>query len=190
VVVAAIIAVVLTFFPLGSSLYVFPFAAFAVGAVGLLTPGVGRRRTLLGRDVWSRAGGFERLLSTDSSKDRFDFSGKKDLYTAFIPYAVAFNCADRWARKYEHATGTPAPSPDWYGGGINTTSQHSFFGGSNDSFSSFESSLSSSISAYAATQSSSYGGGGGGGGGGRWRFLVIVFNSNEPNGRGTRCSSH
>ena len=119
---SALLAVALTFFPLGSSLFVIPFAAFTVGAIGLLVPGVGRRRTLLGRDVWSKAGGFERLLSTDSAKDRFDFSGKRELYTAFIPFAVAFDCADRWARKYEKATGAEAPIPSWYGGG--TSSGH------------------------------------------------------------------
>ena len=108
---SALLAVALTFFPLGSSLFVIPFAAFTVGAIGLLVPGVGRRRTLLGRDVWSKAGGFERLLSTDSAKDRFDFSGKRELYTAFIPFAVAFDCAERWARKYEKATGAEAPIP-------------------------------------------------------------------------------
>ncbi|MFL6090329.1 MAG: DUF2207 domain-containing protein [Aeromicrobium sp.] len=160
-------------FMASSSLFVIPFAAFVVGGAGLLVPGVGRRRTLLGRDVWSRAGGFERLLSTDSAKERFDFSGKKELYTAFIPFAVAFNCAENWARKYEQATGEVAPIPIWYGGGY-ASNQGSFFGGG-DAFSSFESSLSSSISAYSASQSSSGGGGGfsgggggGGGGGGSW----------------------
>ncbi|HJR90472.1 MAG TPA: DUF2207 domain-containing protein [Aeromicrobium sp.] len=158
-----------------TSLFVIPFAAFAVGGAGLLVPGVGRRRTLLGRDVWSRAGGFERLLSTDSAKERFDFSGREELYTAFIPFAVAFNCADTWARKYEQATGQVAPIPAWYGGRY--ASDHSSFLGGGDTFSSFESSLSSSISAYTASQSSSGsgggggfsgGGGGGGGGGGSW----------------------
>jgi hypothetical protein len=159
----------------GTSLFVIPFAAFVVGGAGLLTHGVGRRRTLLGRDVWSRAGGFQRLLSTDSAKERFDFSGRKELYTAFIPFAVAFDCAETWARKYQQETGEEAPVPLWYGGG-HTTTHGSFFGGG-DSFSSFESSLSSSISAYTASQSSSSsgggggfsgGGGGGGGGGGSW----------------------
>jgi hypothetical protein len=158
-----------------TSLFVIPFAAFVVGGVGLLTKGVGRRRTLLGRDVWSRAGGFQRLLSTSSAKDRFDFSGRKELYTAFIPFAVAFDCADTWARKYEQETGEAAPVPLWYGGG-HSSGHGSFFGGG-DTFSSFESSLSSSISAYTASQSSSSGGGGGGfsgggggggGGGGSW----------------------
>jgi uncharacterized membrane protein YgcG len=171
---AALAAAGLTFFvQTASSLWVIPFAAFTVGGAGLLAPGVGRRRTLLGRDVWSRAGGFERLLSTDSAKERFDFSGKQELYTAFIPFAVAFDCADAWARKYEQSTGVAAPVPVWYGGGTGTG--HGTFFGSGDAFSSFESSLSSSISAYSASQSSSGGGGGfsgggggGGGGGGSW----------------------
>jgi uncharacterized membrane protein YgcG len=176
-VLAAIAAVGLTFFVQTSSLAVIPFAAFVVGAVGLLVPGVGRRRTLLGRDVWSRAGGFERLLSTDSAKDRFDFSARKDAYTAFIPFAVAFDVAKRWARKYEQAVGEPAPVPVWYGGSNGASTHGSFIGGSADPFASFESALSSSISAYTASQSSSSGGGGGGfsgggggggGGGGSW----------------------
>ncbi|HUS22536.1 MAG TPA: DUF2207 domain-containing protein [Aeromicrobium sp.] len=175
VILAAVAAVALTWMVSSTSLFVIPFAAFVVGGAGLLTRGVGRRRTLLGRDVWSRAGGFQRLLSTESAKERFDFSGRKELYTAFIPFAVAFDCADTWARKYQQETGEPAPIPLWYGGGY--SSGHGSFLGGGDSFSNFESSLNSSISAYTASQSSSSGGGGGGfsgggggggGGGGSW----------------------
>lgn len=153
------------------SMYLLPIAGFAIGGAGLFTAGVGKRRTPLGRELWSRAGGFERMLSTDSAQDRFDFSGKHDLYTAYIPYAVAFDCADRWARKYELATGSTAPMPIWYGGSASSGASAGFIGG-HDPFASFESSLASSISAYSATQasssSSSGGGGGGGGGGGSW----------------------
>ncbi|HPU12407.1 MAG TPA: DUF2207 domain-containing protein [Aeromicrobium sp.] len=149
-----------------------PFVALVVGGVGVFAVGAATRRTQSGREVWSRAGGFERFLSTDSAKDRFDFSGRKELYTSFIPYAIAFNVADKWANKYKVSTGETAPIPVWYGGGHAATSSGLF--GSSDPFASFESSLSSSISAYTATQSSSSGGGfsggggGGGGGGGSW----------------------
>lgn len=152
----------------------FPCAAFVIGAAPVWRRGVGSRRTpTVGRDLWSRAGGFERFLSTDSAQDRFDFSGREELYTDYIPYAVAFGVADHWARKYEVSTGQTAPMPLWYGGGVHTSGTGFYSGG--DAFDSFESSLSSSISAYAATQSSSSsggggfsGGGGGGGGGGSW----------------------
>ena len=80
---------------LGPSMYGLPLAAFAIGGVGLSAAGVGMRRTPEGRRLWSEAGGFERLLSTSSAEDRFDFAARKDLFIAFIPYAVAFGVADR-----------------------------------------------------------------------------------------------
>ncbi|KAA1376203.1 DUF2207 domain-containing protein [Aeromicrobium fastidiosum] len=174
--IAMVVVGIVAFVSPVPAVYALPFAGFALGGAGLLTAGVGKRRTALGRDLWSRSGGFERMLSTSSAKDRFDFSGKQELYTAFIPYAVAFDCADRWARKYETTTGAPAPSPVWLAGG--TGSVGGGFGGGGD-FSGFESSLAGAISAYSATQSSSSsgggggggfsgGGGGGGGGGGSW----------------------
>ena len=49
------------------------------------------------------------MLSTPSSKDRFDFSGRKELYTAYIPWAVAFGCADEWAEKYRIEVGEEPP---------------------------------------------------------------------------------
>jgi uncharacterized membrane protein len=113
------------------------------------------------------------MLSTPSSKERFDFSGRQDLYTAYIPWAVAFGCADEWAKKYRTETGTEPPVPAYFGG---------YYAGShtgdyvNSMVHDFSSTVSSSISAYQATQSHSSGGGGGfsggggggGGGGGSW----------------------
>jgi hypothetical protein len=173
VVVAAILAGVLIFFhPGGITLWALPFAAFAVGGIGMLRQGVGTRRTPAGRDQWSRSGGFYRLLSTTSAQDRFDFSAHKELYTAYIPFAVAFACADKWAQKYQLSTGETPPQPIWY---VGPSTNHGFWGTSS-SFAGFESSLRSSIGAYEASQSSSSsggggfsgGGGGGGGGGGSW----------------------
>ncbi len=91
-----------------------PFAAFAIGGVTLLATGVGHRRTPAGRIVWSQAGGFERLLSTPSAEDRFDFAARKDLFIAYVPYAVAFGVADRWAEKYRVSTQSEPPIPGWY----------------------------------------------------------------------------
>lgn len=161
---------------LGAGLFgliAWPSAAFVIGAVGLIRAETTTYRTKVGRDLWSRAGGFRRMLSTDSAESRFDFSARKDLYTAFVPFAVAFGCAEAWARKYEAATGTAAPVPLWYGGGYIGGGGGGFGTGG---FDSFDSAVSSSISAYQSSQSSSGGGGGfsgggfggGGGGGGSW----------------------
>ena len=149
-------------------------AAFGFGAISLMATGSGTRRTAAGRDLWSRVGGFQRVLSTPSSENRFDFSGRQDLYTADIPWAVAFGCADVWAAKYRTETGTEPPVPAYFpvggswGHGDPTSSM----------VDSFSDTMSSAISSYEATQRSSSsggsgggfsgGGGGGGGGGGSW----------------------
>lgn len=146
---------------------------FAVGAVAVAFTGAGTKRTPAGRDVWSRVGGFKRILSTPSAQDRFDFSGRKELYTAYLPWAVAFDCADEWAKKYRVETGEEPPAPSWFPAyyGAHTANYV------NQMVDSFDSTVSSAISAYEATQSSSSsgggggfsgGGGGGGGGGGSW----------------------
>ncbi len=53
--------------------------AFAVFGSPMVRTGAGTKRTRQGRDLWSRLGGFHRVLSTPSSQDRFDFSGRQEL---------------------------------------------------------------------------------------------------------------
>lgn len=147
---------------------------FAVFGIGIAATGAGTRRTRAGRDLWSRAGGFRRILATPSAQDRFDFSGREELYTAYIPWAVAFGCADEWAEKFRTETGSEPPAPSYLGHAYAGT-----YAGSAVStmVSDFNSTVSSAISSYEATQKSSSssggggfsgGGGGGGGGGGSW----------------------
>ena len=102
--ILVVLAVLLTLFlgfvnPLGISVLALIPGLFAIGAFELLRPGSSTKRTAAGRELWSRVGGFRRMLATPSSEDRFDFSGRKELYTAYIPWAVAFGVADEWARE-------------------------------------------------------------------------------------------
>jgi uncharacterized membrane protein YgcG len=147
---------------------------FAILAVETLRPGASTRRTPAGRELWSRIGGFRRILATDSAEARFDFSGRKELYTAYIPWAVAFGVADRWEKKYRLETGEEPPQPSYFGPYTTGYAAGSLASSMADDFSS---TVDSAISAYQATQSSSSGGGGGGfsgggggggGGGGSW----------------------
>ena len=151
-----------------------PTAAFFATGMPMMATGAATKRTAAGRDLWSRVGGFKRILSTTSAEERFDFSGRKELYTAYIPWAVAFGCAKEWASKYRLETGEDPPMPGYfYGYGYGYASLDS---GIDSIVNSFDSTLDSAISAYNATQSSSSsggggfsgGGGGGGGGGGSW----------------------
>ncbi|CAN5446726.1 DUF2207 domain-containing protein [soil metagenome] len=149
--------------------------AFGIFAITLLRTGSTTKRTPQGRELWSRLGGFKRILATPSAVDRFEFSGRESLYTAYVPWAVAFGCADQWADKFRTEMGYEPPTPSYFG--------PSYYGGaalmsSVDSFAAdFDSTVGSAISSYNATQSSSSGGGGGGfsgggggggGGGGSW----------------------
>ncbi len=99
------------------SLIGLPFGLFAVFALPVLAPGASTIRTPKGREAWSRLGGFRRVLSTPSSEARFDFSGRKELYTAYIPWAVAFGCAREWAEKYRVEAQEEPPVPGYYIGG-------------------------------------------------------------------------
>ncbi|TQR84631.1 DUF2207 domain-containing protein, partial [Mycobacterium hodleri] len=153
----SVILAVCGFFRWGfpATMWGLPFIAFFLFSRRSWAGGVGMRRTAAGRQLWSQAGGFHRLLSTDSAETRFDFAARKDLYTAYIPFAIAGGAAALWAKKYSDTVGTVAPQPDWYpssttSGGYGV-SGHS--GGPD--FDSFESALSSSIGAYTASQSSS-----------------------------------
>ncbi len=144
---------------------------FAAGAISLVIPGAATIRTARGRDLWSRVGGFQRVLSTPSSKERFDFSGRQELYLTYLPWAVAFGCADTWADKYRTEVGAEPPLPLYFGPGYTGMSTSTFV---DSMVRDFQSTLDSAISSYEATQSNSSGGGfsggggGGGGGGGSW----------------------
>ena len=144
--------------------------AFAAFGAPMLFPGSSTRRTPAGRRLWSEIGGFKRVLATPSSEQRFEFSGRHELYTAYIPWAMAFGCADEWARKYQHETGQEPPTPPYVLG-----LQHGGLSAMSAITRDFSSTLDGAISAYTASQSSSSGGGGfsgggggGGGGGGSW----------------------
>lgn len=167
---AAAIAVAVTAL-FGMSLLAIVPGLFAVGAVGLLMPGSGTLRTRSGRDLWSRIGGFRRVLSTPASKERFDFSGREELYTAYLPWAVAFGVGSEWAAKYRTETGAEPPLPAYFAGGYVGSDPGAHV---SQMVSDFSSTVDSAIGSYQATQSSSSGGGfsggggGGGGGGGSW----------------------
>ncbi|HSI26640.1 MAG TPA: DUF2207 domain-containing protein, partial [Aeromicrobium sp.] len=175
-----------------SALCVIPLS-FALPALGVIRTGASTRRTEAGRRLWSEAGGFKRMLATPSSEQRFDFSARTHLYTAYIPWAVAFGVADRWAEKYRFETGEVPPAPG-YVGGLSDDSDSSWAdSGASTSMASaveasFAAAVGSAIGAYVASiapssstssSSSSWsssdsgggfsgGGGGGGGGGGSW----------------------
>ncbi len=176
--IAVVVVTILTMSdsnPLEASMVGLIPAGFAAAGIPLLKTGASTKRTETGRQLWSEVGGFKRVLSTPASQDRFDFSGRQELYTAYIPWAVAFDVADKWADKYRVETGQEPPVPAYFAGGY--ASGHHGAYDVDSMVSDFDSTIGSAISSYQATQSSSSsgggggfsgGGGGGGGGGGSW----------------------
>jgi Predicted membrane protein (DUF2207) C-terminal domain/Predicted membrane protein (DUF2207) N-terminal domain len=176
VVLAAVAAgLIIVFNPVNISLVALVPGAYAACGLSLLLPGSGTKRTASGRELWSQLGGFHRVLSTPSSQLRFEFSGRQELYTAYLPWAVAFGVADEWADKYRTEVGTEPPAPSYFATGYAGTSAGNHV---NKMINDFDSTVDGAISSYQASQRPqssggggggfSGGGGGGGGGGGSW----------------------
>jgi uncharacterized membrane protein len=102
--------------------------------------------------------GFQEFLNR-AEKDRLERMGDKDLFSKFLPYAIALDVVDNWARAFEGIYQEP---PQWYvtPGGFRTFNPYLF----SHSVNSVTSSLSSAM--FSAPRGSGTGGGGGGGFGG------------------------
>jgi uncharacterized protein (TIGR04222 family) len=178
-------AAVLGFFGLGPALSVLddtglPFPPFLALVGGLFIAGViviilGRRmasRTAEGSAVLAQSLGFRRYMET-AEANQIRWEEAERIFSSFLPYAIVFGIADRWAGTFEEVARAAAASghqvflPAWYVGSGS-------FGSMGSSMSDF-----STVAAgtFASTPGSSggsgfssggFGGGGfsGGGGGG------------------------
>jgi uncharacterized membrane protein YgcG len=132
------------------------------------------QRNPAGRAVTDQLVGFRTYLAT-AEADQLRFEEGEDIFSKYLPWAIAFELADRWQRVCAQlvASGRITPDPYWYtgpsyyssgfaAGSISQTVAHTFdpppapagSGGGGGSSSGFS--------------GGSSGGGGGGGGGGSW----------------------
>jgi uncharacterized protein (TIGR04222 family) len=125
------------------------------------------RRTARGQDLTRRTLGFLRYMKTAEVGNQA-FAERANIFTEYLPYAVAFKCVDGWARAFKDID-LQAATRGWYAGtsGFDSRQFSSNLG-------SFSSSVSSTIastpggSGGSGFSGGSSGGGGGGGGGGSW----------------------
>jgi hypothetical protein len=128
-------------------------------------------KTRAGASAYMDILGFQEFMNR-AEKDRLERMGDKNLFSKFLPYAIALDVADNWAKAFEGIYQEP---PDWYVTpmGFRTFSPYVF----THSLNSVTSNLSSVM--FSAPRSSGGGGGGfggggfsgggfGGGGGGSW----------------------
>ena len=162
---------------LGGALTIFLGTNWGAGLLGLPVIAAGAlltfaasalpRRTAKGRAILQRGLGFVRYIKTAEVHQQA-FAERANIFTAYLPYAIAFKCVDQWARAFkdidlQRATG------GWY---VGTTPFNA--GTFSSSLASFSSSVSTTISSTpggsggSGFSGGSSGGGGGGGGGGSW----------------------
>ncbi|HNE89763.1 MAG: DUF2207 domain-containing protein [Candidatus Nanopelagicales bacterium] len=124
------------------------------------------RLTDRGSAVRDATAGFKQVLSTPASTERFDYAARVRHFDEYLPWAVAFDCADEWAESCTPPPGSPeasamAGTSTFYTSPTTTSRMWAMSTG-------VAAVEASAVAAYQATQrsSSSSGGGGGGGGGG------------------------
>lgn len=116
--------------------------------------------------------GFQEFLSR-AEKDRLERMGDKDLFSRFLPYAIALDVVDNWARAFKDIY---QEQPDWYvsPGGIRVFNPYVFSSSINSMTSSVGSAVFSAPRGSGPGGRGGFGGGGfsgggfGGGGGGSW----------------------
>jgi uncharacterized membrane protein YgcG len=115
-------------------------------------------KTRAGASAYMDVLGFQEFMNR-AEKDRLERTGDKDLFSKFLPYAIALDVADNWAKAFEGIYQEP---PAWYvsPGGFRMFSPYAF----THSINSVTSDLSSAM--FSAPRGSSGGGSGGGFGGG------------------------
>jgi uncharacterized membrane protein len=135
-------------------------------------------RTAKGTAALAQARGFRLYLET-AEAEQLRFEEGEDLFSRYLPYAIVFGVAERWAKVFARlaASGVEVATPTWY-----VSSNPAFYGGGFDyngfgrSMDSFANVTSGSLAAATPSSSGSSGfggggfsgGGGGGGGGGSW----------------------
>jgi uncharacterized membrane protein len=131
-------------------------AAVLTGLPVILFAKVMPAKTKAGASAYMEIVGFQEFLNR-AEKDRLEKMGDMNLFSKFLPYAVALDVADNWARAFEGIYQDP---PDWYvsPGGFRTFNPYVF----THSVHSVTSDLTSAMTS--APRGSGIGGGGGGGG--------------------------
>ncbi|WP_315093497.1 DUF2207 domain-containing protein [uncultured Cellulomonas sp.] len=181
-IVLAVLGVILTFvaFAAGASVDGVALVPMALVLVGILVAILGNAapaRTEDGTAVLAQSLGFRRYLAT-AEANQLRFEEGQDIFSRYLPYAIVFGLADRWARVFSElaAQGRALEQPGWYVGGYYPGANIFWATAFASSMDRFTSVATESISAPTPGTSggSGFSGGGfsgggvGGGGGGGW----------------------
>jgi hypothetical protein len=127
-------------------------------------------RTAKGSAMYSRVRGFRRLFSEGEEDLRARFAENHNIFSEYLPYAIVFGAAKKWARVFDGLSAEELGTAGWYSG--NQAFSAFYLASAMDDFGTV-----ATGTMYASVPSSSggsgfsggsSGGGGGGGGGGSW----------------------
>jgi len=149
-------------FATGHALLAVPVIVLGLGVIAL-SPTMARR-TAEGREMLRRIAGFRRYIEV-AERERQRFFEEANIFERYLPYAIAFDCVEKWARAFEGLEREPGAAPvgGWY---VATGTPD--FGRLAASFESFATAAAATTSGGSGFAGGSAGGGGGGGGGGSW----------------------
>ncbi|MGC0251306.1 DUF2207 domain-containing protein [Pseudactinotalea sp. Z1748] len=157
-------------FTLGLGVLGLPVIATAVAVA--VAASYAPARTASGTAVLVQSLGFKKYLET-AEANQLRFEEDEDIFSRYLPFAIAFEVTDRWAKVFEDIarSGGPVPEPDWYSGpALGSASWAGALGASMASFSSAADAavVSAGTGGSAISGGGFAGGGAGGGGGGGW----------------------
>ena len=86
---------------------------FIIGGLALyLLAGAMPRRTAFGRELYRRSLGFRSFMVT-AEKRRQAFAEKVGIFDEYLPYAMVYHCAKKWAELFEKLD-VRRPAVSWY----------------------------------------------------------------------------
>ena len=140
-------------------------------------------RTATGSAMLSQTLGFKLYLET-AEADQIAFEEAENIFSRYLPYAIAFGCVDHWVSVFAELVdrGAPMSLPAWYTGGGTSSLQTMFAATGSNSLSGVFQGLGATLDSAVSTPTvgssggSGFSGGGGGfigggiggGGGGTW----------------------
>lgn len=142
-------------------------AVISLVVVLAATAKMAHARSAKGRALYEQVRGFKQYIST-AEAHQLKWEQGEDIFSKYLPWAMVFGCADRWAKMFEQlaAEGIYTTMPVWY------VSSRPFspasFSAMGTSMTTFASAAPSTLSYTPGSSggSGSFGGGGFGGGGG------------------------
>jgi uncharacterized membrane protein len=141
------------------------------GLLLLAFAGAMPRRTGRGREYYRRSLGFRKYM-TIAETERQRFNEEANIFEKYLPYAIVYDCVDKWAKAFEGLEGQPgaASTSGWYigTGPFLATSFARDVNSFSDGMSTAIASTPGSSGGSGFSGGGFSGGGGGGGGGGSW----------------------